>query len=128
MSEKISEIRNSDVVNAYFDSMKSIKKESPYSSQEDVISDALQKGAPRFYTTYENARRFVSLIARGKRLPLVNENKVEMYNELFRRFLCKKNNNCGYLILEQIIEEEAPSFYLDFETFRGIIYKTLNKK
>jgi len=128
MSEKISELRNTDVVNAYFDSMKSIKKEAPYASQEDIISGAMQRGAPRFYTTYENARRFVSLIARGKNLPLVNKNKVRMYYELFKRFTEKKNSNCGYLVLEQIIEENAPSFYLDIETFKGIIYKTLNKK
>ena len=30
-----------------------------------------------------------------------------------------------YIILDDIIREPAPSFYLDVETFRGIVYKTL---
>lgn len=54
-----------------------------------------------------------------------------MYKEIYRRYMqqvkdCSKRYK--YLILERIIEEPAPSFYLDEETFRGIIYKTLKKQ
>ena len=33
-----------------------------------------------------------------------------------------------YIILEQIIEEPAPSFYIDEDTFRGIVYRTLREQ
>ena len=48
--------------------------------------------------------------------------------EIYRRYM-QRVKDCSkrykYVILEQIIEEPAPSFYLDEETFRGIVYRTL---
>jgi hypothetical protein len=81
--------------------------------------------------TFENARRFVSLLVLKKKLPITNENKAEMYKEIYRRYI-KQVKDCNkrykYLILEKIIEEPAPSFYLEEETFRGIIYRTLRER
>jgi hypothetical protein len=51
-----------------------------------------------------------------------------MYKEIYRRYMQRmkdESNRYKYVILEQIIEEPAPSFYLDEETFRGIVYKSL---
>ena len=84
--------------------------------------------APRFYVTFENARRFISILSRKKKLPLINPNKVAMYKEIYHRYIKRVKDSSKrykYIILEQIIEEPAPSFYLDEETFRGIVYKTL---
>ena len=84
--------------------------------------------APRFYVTFENARRFISMLSRKKKLPLINKNKVAMYKEIYQRYIKRVKDSSKrykYVILEQIIEEPAPSFYLDEETFRGIVYKTL---
>lgn len=84
--------------------------------------------APRFYVTFENARRFISMLARKKKLPLINSNKLAMYKEIYRRYVQRIKDDSRrykYMILEQIIEEPAPSFYLDEDTFRGIVYRTL---
>ena len=124
----VRDIRRQDIIDSFFNSLKELRKTRPFVTQNEVIEHAARSTAPRFYVTFENARRFVSLLMRGKRLPIVNKNKVEMYKEIYRRYKARLkdcNKRYKYLILEQIIEEPAPSFYLDEETFRGIVYKSL---
>ena len=124
----IREERKHDVVDCFFESLRELRKTRPYVTQEEVIHHASNREAPRFYVTFENARRFVSMLMRKKKLPLMNLNKIRMYKEIYHRYLERVkdcNKRYKYLILEQIIEEPAPSFYLDEETFRGIVYKSL---
>ena len=124
-------MRKQDVINSFYESYKELKKTRPFATQNEVIEYAVKSEAPRFYVTFENARRFVSLLLRKKKLPIVNENKLEMYKEIYRRYIKQmkdSNKRYKYLILEKIIEEPAPSFYLEEETFRGIIYKTLRNR
>lgn len=128
VSCSVREIRRRDVINSFFESLKELRKTKPFATQNEVIETASRSSAPRFYVTFENARRFISLLMRGKPLPIVNENKVKMYKEIFHRYKARvkdANARYKYLILESIIEEPAPSFYLDEETFRGIVYTTL---
>lgn len=127
----VREMRKQDVINTFYESYKELKKSKPFATQNEVIEYAVKSEAPRFYVTFENARRFVSLLLRKKKLPIVNENKLEMYKEIYRRYIKQmkdSNKRYKYLILEKIIEEPAPSFYLEEETFRGIIYKTLRNR
>lgn len=124
-------MRKQDVINSFYESYKKLKKSKPFATQSEIIEYAVKSEAPRFYVTFENARRFVSLLSRKKKLPIVNENKLEMYKEIYRRYMQQMkecNKRYKYLILEKIIEEPAPSFYLEEETFRGIIYKTLRNR
>lgn len=128
IKNSVRDIRRQDVVNSFFGSLKELRKTKPFVSQSEVIEHASKSSAPRFYVTFENARRFVSLLMRKKELPITNKNKVEMYKEIYRRYR-KQAQECDsrykYLILEDIIEEPAPSFYIDEETFRGIVYRAL---
>lgn len=127
----VREMRKQDVINSFYESYKKLKKSKPFATQSEIIEYAVKSEAPRFYVTFENARRFVSLLSRKKKLPIVNENKLEMYKEIYRRYMQQMkecNKRYKYLILEKIIEEPAPSFYLEEETFRGIIYKTLRNR
>ena len=124
----VRDIRRQDIIDSFFNSLKELRKTRPFVTQNEVIEHAARSTAPRFYVTFENARRFVSLLMRGKRLPIVNKNKVEMYKEIYRRYK-QRVKECGeryrYVILDEIIREPAPSFYLDVETFRGIVYRSL---
>lgn len=125
----VSAFRKNDVLHAYHNSMKSLGCIASYTSQETIISNAMKMGAPRFYTTFEKARRFVSLLERNRKLPLSNSNKIDMYNEIHRRYQeCKKNGCIGYSVLENIINQPAPSFYMNATTFRDLVYKKLNNK
>ena len=131
INNSVREMRKQDVINSFYESYITLKKTKPFATQNEVIEYAVKSEAPRFYVTFENARRFVSLLLRKKKLPIVNENKIEMYKEIYRRYIKQmkeSNKRYKFLILEKIIEEPAPSFYLEEETFRGIIYKTLRNR
>lgn len=128
--KSIRTMRKKDVISTFFETMKETRKTNPLATQNEIIEVAVKSEAPRFYVTFENARRYISLMMRKKRLPLVNKNKMEMYKEIYNRYLKRikeTRNHYRYVILEKIIEEPAPSFYLDEETFRGIVYKTLRE-
>lgn len=129
-SNTIDNLRSSAVIDAFFDTVKKIRSTNPYISQKKVLEYAAKTQAPRFYTTFENARRFVSLLERGKKLPITNPYKLEMYKELHRRYKeAKTEDLCpAYAILEKIIEEPAPSFYISPYTISKIIYKNLKRK
>lgn len=129
--DSVREIRRQDIVDCFYKSLKEMRKTRPFATLNEVIEHATKSSAPRFYVTFENARRFVSLLLRGKKLPITNKNKVAMYKEICRRYKSKVKNvneRYKYIILESIIEEPAPSFYIDNETFRGIVYTTLRSR
>lgn len=121
-------MRNKDIIDAYFDCMKEVRLNSPYVSKEVVIDELMKRKAPRFYVSYRTAQIVISQMEKGKKVSLHNSNRIEMYSELFRRFLEKKNRNMGYRILEDIINEEAPSFYVDRHTMNDIVYKALRSR
>ncbi len=128
--ETVRKMRKEDVTKAFFETMREVRKSNPQATQNDIIEQAAKCKAPRFYVTFENARRYISLMVRKKRVPIVNKNKMEMYKEIYRRYIKRiQESSCPYrfIVLENIIEEPAPSFYLDEETFRGIVYKTLRE-
>ena len=130
-NKSVRNMRKKDVISAFFETMKEVRTSNPLATQNEIIETAVKRNAPRFYVTFENARRYISLMTRKKRLPLVNKNKMEMYKEIYNRYLKRikeTSSHYRYVILEKIIEEPAPSFYLDEETFRGIIYKTLRER
>lgn len=129
LNDSVRDLRKKAVVNAFFDTMKKLKQTRPFTTIEEIINYARNSEAPRFFVTFESARRFISMLMRGKTIPIVNKNKLNMYYEIHRRYL-ERRENCRspYLVLESIIEEPAPSFYMDSETFRGIIYKTLGRR
>ena len=127
----VRQMRKDDVTRAFFAAMKEVRKTNPLATQNDIIEQAVHSSAPRFYVTFENARRYISLMLRKKSIPIVNKNKLEMYNEIYRRYLKRlheSREHTRFLILENIIEEPAPSFYIDEETFKGIVYKTLRER
>ena len=87
LNKTVSEIRKEAVIETFFRSMKILSAKNPLVSQKEIIEHAVKSMAPRFFTSYESARRLVSLMVRKKRLPIINKNKLEMYKEIYRRFI-----------------------------------------
>ena len=81
--------------------------------------------APRFYISYEEARRSVSMMERGKPIPLKNKLRLEQIKELHRRW--KLTGSTRYVQLVGIIDSPAPSFYLSYHRILSIIYKNIEK-
>lgn len=132
LSKTVTEIRKEAVIETFFRSMKILSAKNPLVSQKEIIEHAVKSMAPRFFTSYENARRLISLMVRKKKLPIINKNKIEMYKEIYRRFINKSKETImsygSYRLLEEIIESPAPSFYMDTDTFQGILYRTLRER
>lgn len=135
----IREARKRDVVSCFF----SLLKEYPNEKIGDIFKRVEKHPAPRFYVTVENARRFTAVIAKDRKLPLVNRRKREMYFDIYRLWQkdCNKKGieplrpggsfkyfaNTGN-ITEDFLERQASSFYLDLETIKGIVYRELRRK
>lgn len=118
-------MKGEDVVNALYKAM----SENPGKEILELFDIARKMEAPRFYVTFDNARRIVSMLDRGLELPLKNENKKRRYEELHRRLKRKRGDKkkC-YQLLEEIIASPAPEFYMDAETFKQVFYKTIRNK
>lgn len=118
-------MKGKDVVNALYKAM----SQNPDKKILDLFDIARKMEAPRFYITFDNARRFVSMLDRGLELPLKNENKKRMYQELYSRLNKKRGGKkkC-YQLLEEVITSPAPEFYMDADTFKQVFYKTIMNK
>lgn len=118
-------MKGEDVVNAFYKAM----SENPDKKVLELFDIARKMEAPRFYVTFDNARRIISMLDRGLELPLIFESKKRMYQELYNRLKKKRGNKkqC-YQLLEEIINSPAPEFYMDTETFKQIFYKTIRSK
>lgn len=128
-SKTVREMRKEAVVKTFFETVKKMRANGRKVTQEEIFLDASTCAAPRFFITFEIARRLISAMVNKRRLPIKNKNKIEMYKELYRRYMKQCKGNTGnYSILESIIEEPAPSFYLDAGSFRGIVYRTLGQR
>ncbi len=127
---KIKEQKATDFAEVVF----KVMREHYEKKMGDVMKIAAAKPAPRFYVSFENARRFVSLLERGEKIPLRQKNTIAMYEELHRRFVALRRykrqhgvRRANYTLLEEIINQPAPSFYTDAETLRCLFYWHLRR-
>lgn len=113
-----------DVISAFH----SILKDKKCKSVEAAFEILGTYPAPRFYVSFETARRCVSLVNRGKQ-PHASPHKRKMYKELHKRWRkhCLRTGTNSYEPLEAILLEPAPSFYLASVTLRQIVYKNRRK-
>lgn len=113
--------RNKDILKAYEKAIKFYGEEAKHLPRNIIIEKAMEF-APRFYITYEIARRNISNMISSGRLSVKNDLKSEMYQEIFRRFKqSKRGKYTSYSGLEKIINSKAPSFYISKYRFARII-------
>lgn len=92
----------------------------------ETIKEAYERAAvmpaPRFFCTFAVAYKRVSELEKfGKRVD--NPMKAAMYDEIHRRWKAKGVKH--YVVLEDIINEPAPSFYVEPDTFKELVYKAM---
>lgn len=120
--------RDRDFLKAYEDTLQSFGKKAPFISRAEIVRETLRREAPRFYITYEEARRNVRRLMSGRPLPRCqNPCKQEMYRDLtnlVRRYLEHKPtasfNDALFTILA---EYKAPRFYLSEQSGMLLLYK-----
>lgn len=127
MNDNFANEKSADILKSYERVIKSLGEKARYMSKESLVDIAFKSKAPRFYVSYEYARRIIWEKLNGiesARRKLIKE----MHDELFRRYKDLNKIQGSYLILNDIIRSEAPSFYLKKGHFRNIIYKQLKSK
>ena len=85
--------------------------------------------AERFYISPERAAAVVTAMDSGKPLPRMRSNKAEMYSEIYRRFVERKNiypDKSTKDIVASIVIEPAPKFYLTPRSLQEIFFKIKN--
>lgn len=121
------EERDRDLFRAYNAALKSLGKEAVNVPREKVVRHVIYSVAPRFYISYEEARRNVKRIINGRSPRCVSSIRIEMYNDL-------ANLLAGYLrrrpkasfndaLCSVLAEKPAPRFYLSERSALLIIYQ-----
>ncbi|MGM9694761.1 MAG: hypothetical protein ACI3YC_07115 [Alloprevotella sp.] len=82
--------------------------------------------ASRFWVSEKRAAIVVGAMESGKGLPKMRDNKREMFEEIYRRFLLLKRKFPRKPIFElvsTIVYQPAPKFYLTARTIEEFIYR-----
>ena len=129
MESTIKRQREISVRSAYFEMLRDMKSICPMITTEDVITALMDKQAPRFFTSLPTAQRIISRMFRGIKVHFTNKNKERMYNEIYRRTLqaIQEGRIKSYVDIEKIIEQPAPSYYVNRFTMKTIVYKSLKQ-
>lgn len=120
--------RDQAILKVFYDTISESRSDAGSVSIEELIRRSMLKKAPKFFVCSSIAARYVSLIHRGKKLPISNIHKVRMYHEIYERLKKRcKGKQIDYSLIDYIINEPAPEFYIDKETFKKRIYSASKK-
>lgn len=121
------EERDRDLFRAYNEALKSLGKMAVNVPREQIVRHVVYSIAPRFYISYEEARRNVKRIFKGYSPRCVSSTRTEMYNDLanmlasyLRRRPQVPFNDALCTILA---EKRAPRFYLSERSALLTIYR-----
>lgn len=82
--------------------------------------------ASRFWVSEKRAAIVVGAMESGKGLPKMRNNKREMFEEIYRRFLELKHkfpNKPIFELVSKVVYQPAPKFYLTARTIEEFIYR-----
>ena len=123
LQRELTQQKESDVYNAYRLAIASMGEDARYVSKSALVDKAMSYPAPRFYVTFERAARIIARIRKGILPDRMTTLKMEMYRDLYGLFLQKTDGRISSL--RNMLEMEAPSFYIDKPHFNRIIRNKL---
>ncbi len=124
--------RDRDLYRAYIGMVKSLGKAALNLPRDEIVRRTIYSAAPRFYISYEEARRNVKRIINGRSPRCESPMRVEMYNDLAnalasylrRHPRCEFNDALGAVLAER----PAPRFYLTLRSALLIVYEMQKRK
>jgi hypothetical protein len=121
-----SDERANDLLMAYFAQI----KQCSYISMPDIYRAIVNSPTPRFYVSAPRASVVIAKIEKGEDISYMRPTKKEMFYEIHRRFTklkdkFPKRSICQ--IIEDIIEQPAPKFYLTPGSAKIMIQKAKKK-
>lgn len=118
--------RTADLLNAYFRILETCK----HVSMPNVFKNVVNMPASRFWVSASRAAVVLADIMRGDNLCSMRPNKREMYFEIHRRVKELQQRHINWSIpqlIEAVIAQPAPKFYLAPGSARVIILKARKK-
>jgi hypothetical protein len=118
----INEQKEEDIRWVYKKAILSFGDIAPFIRKDKLVKKAMEFPAPRFYISYEEARRILSRMSRGVSVNIKRKEKKSMYQDLFNKFQEQRENGKSVpAALLEAINSEAPEFYINKEHFTRII-------
>lgn len=107
-----------DFLKVYEQVVKDCGKDAFFMSPRELVAKAVNSPAPKFYITYEMARRNVSALLRGQHTDCHNKLKMLMYADIARLTLDYQRRHKRYsddfngALMAVLSEYQAPRFYI----------------
>lgn len=117
--------RNSELIRVFREKLASAN----YIIMPDIFEQVANSPCKRFWVSEERAAIVISAMLSGKKLPNMRQNKREMFNEVFRRFveLQKEYPDASvYELSIKVVHQPAPRFYMTPRTVGELIYRIKN--
>lgn len=134
-----------DLAQAYHRVIRDSGKDVYLKPRYEFVSQVVMGGAPKFYITYEMARRNVSALLRGKCADCRNKLKMQMYADIARLTIDYQRRHKSFAddfngaLMTILSEYPAPRFYITEKSaynllcamqrkYRNMCRKNLSKK
>lgn len=120
---EFNEERASDLMRAYREIV-GRQIESGKADSRRVFREVSEMPSIRFWVSAERAANAISLMMRG-RLPSKRKTKIAMFKEIYKRFMAIRDKYPGkpmLHIMEKVVVQPAPSFYITAAYARKIIF------
>ena len=117
--------RNEDLMRAF----RALIKDADYIVMSDIFQRLADSPASRFWVSEERASIVIAAMLAGRPLPRMRPCKLEMFEEIYRRFLIareQKPNEAISSLVADIVNQPAPKFYLTPRTVGQFIYRIKN--
>lgn len=117
--------RNDDLMRVYREKI----SEAQFIVMPKIFEMIAESPSCRFWVSEERAAIVISAMQAGKPLPRMRDNKREMFEEIYRRYVAIRDlypNKSMYELVAKIVNQTAPKFYLTPRTVGELIYRIKN--
>ena len=119
--------RNADLLSNY----RRLIADTKHIDYKDIYRQLVMQPSKRFWVSEERAEYVVSAMISGKPITGMRPNKMEMFCEIYRRavrLLNERPRRSIADVVSEVVNQEAPQFYLTPESARVILIKAKKKK
>lgn len=98
---------------------------------DELLTDVINHRTKRFWISAERASIVISSMKKGRSISHMKPHKQEMFHEIYRRLLLleKEHPETPTLqLLEMVVDEEAPSFYISVGAASVILHYIKKRK
>lgn len=117
--------RNADLIRVFRQKL----AEAPVIRMPEILKEVAASPSSRFWVSAHRAAIVISAMESGRKLPIMTDNKREMFAEIFRRYKQLRPFHPEMTILElatMIVNQAAPKFYFTPRTVGEIIRRIRN--